>query len=79
VGKGLVDKGDGLCGMVYTDAQFAATCATHDVGFDLFGATVVELDEVERGAYFDGTVDLGELREEVGEESTGEEWAVASI
>jgi hypothetical protein len=28
-----------VCGMIYTDAEFAAACAAHDVGFDLFGPT----------------------------------------
>jgi hypothetical protein len=42
VGKELADKGDGLLGMVYTDAEFAAACTAHDARFDLFGAKVVE-------------------------------------
>jgi hypothetical protein len=55
------------CGMVYTDAEFVTTCAAHDIGFDLFGAKVVE-------GLTSGAIDLGELG--VG---AGEEGAVASI
>lgn len=80
MGKGLVDEGNGLGGVVDADAKLAAACAAHDIGLDLFGAKVVEgLDKVEEGAHFDGAVDLGELGEETGEEGTGEEGAVACI
>lgn len=80
VGKWLIDKVDGLCGMVDTDAELAAAGTAHEVGLDLFGAKVVEgRHELEEGAHFEGAVHLRELGEETGEKGTGEEGAVSCI
>ena len=66
--------------MVDTDAELAAAGAAHEVGFDLFGAKVVEgLDEIKEGAHFDCAVDLGELGEETREECAREEGEVTGI
>jgi hypothetical protein len=76
--KGLVDKGDCLCGIVHADAEFASPCAAHDLGLDLFRAKVVEgLDVVEEDAYIDGAVDLGERKE--GRERRGRQSAYGKI